>query len=257
MTIPLVTVNGRSVSIAEALQRSIVHNENFLDNTIDYALLRDHAGRHGISNSDEELQLAADELRYQRGLETVEKVNQWMRANHQTLLSLQEAIDGMLLRNKIRNSIPEAEVAAYYAEHQLELESVELYSIRVDSDDKARELLAQINEQGAGFQQLAVEHSLDSETKKNGGYAGKLTRGQMTGPIEAVVFKARVGQVVGPLKTDLGYNLFKVAAIHKPTLAESAENVRMTLFKNLLSRLRSEAEISYPVLEGAAMAPAV
>ena len=253
----LVTVDGRSVSMAEALQRSIVHNEDFIDNTVDYALLRNYASHRGIRNSDEELQLAADELRYQRGLEAVDKATQWMRANHQTLWSLQEAIDGMLLRNKIRNAISDTEVAAYYAEHQLELESVELYSIRVASEDTARELLAQINEQGASFLQLAFEHSQDAETKKNGGYAGTLTRGQMTGPIEAAVFKARVGQVVGPIKTEHGYNLFKVAAIHKPTLAESSDNIRMTLFKNLLAKLRAEAEISYPVLEDALMAQAV
>src|SRR5262245_26525826 len=107
----LMIVNGSSVSVAEALQRSIVHNEDFLEKTVDYALLRRYAAKHNISNSDEELQLAADELRYQRNLESVEKLNQWMGANHQTVYSLQEAIDGMLLRNKLRNSISDTEIA--------------------------------------------------------------------------------------------------------------------------------------------------
>lgn len=245
----LVTIDGRSVSIAEALQRSIVHNEDFLDKTIDYALLRNYAARHNISNSDEELQLAADELRYQRGLESVERLKQWMETNHQTLYSLQEAIDGMLLRNKIRNSMSDNEIAAYYAEHQLELESVELYSCRLDTEDKARELFAQINEDGADFHSIAMEHSQDAETRKRGGYAGDLKRAEVTGEIEAAVFKARPGQVIGPVKTDKGFNLFKVAAIHRPSLSESRDRIQMTLFQNLLAKLRSEAAVSYPVLE--------
>ena len=56
-----------------------------------------------------------------------------MRENHQTLLSLQNAVDLMLLRNKVRSAISDAEVQAHYAEHKLEYEAVDLYSLRVES----------------------------------------------------------------------------------------------------------------------------
>ena len=250
MTI-LATANGYSISVSDALRQSIVHDEDFLKNKVDALLLRSYAAKNNIANSDAELQLATDELRYQKGLETVDKVKQWMKTNHQSLLNLQNAIDHMLLRNKIRNAIPDNEIAAYYAEHQLEFHSVELYSCRLDTEDKARELLSQITEEGANFHVIAMEHSLDTETKHLGGYAGKLRRSQMTGAVEAAVLKAKPGQVIGPIKTDKGYNLFKVAAVHKPTLEEEKDNIRMTLFENLLAKLRSESSISYPVLEEA------
>ena len=245
----LATVNGESISVADRMRQAFVHDRDFLQDTIDAALLRQYARKNNIGNSDEELQLAADELRYQRGLESVEKLNQWMKNNHQTILSFQDEVDGMLLHNKVRNAIPHSEIEAYFAEHQLEFESVDLYSCRLDSQDKAREILAQINEEGANFHILTMEHSLDDDTKRLGGYVGRLTRGQMTGEVEAAVFKARPGEVVGPIKTEKGYNLFKVAAVHKASLEKAKENIQLTLFENLLTKLRSEAEVRYDALE--------
>jgi len=245
----LVIVNGEPLDSADALRRSIVHDEDFLKNSINTVLIRQYATKNGIVNTDQELQLAADELRYARGLESVEKVQQWMKANNQTVLSLQVAIDGMLLRNKVRNAIKDAEIEAYFAEHKLEFDAVELYSIRVDSLDKAKELLAQINDEGADFHTLAMKHSQDEQSKMLGGYVGALTRSGMTGEIEAAVFKAQPGKVIGPMKTDKGYNLFKVAAIHPATFEKAKDSIRLTLFEGLLAKLRAEAKITYPILE--------
>jgi ABC-type bacteriocin/lantibiotic exporter with double-glycine peptidase domain len=55
-----------------------------------------------------------DEVRHSRGLESADAGRQWMRENHQTLLSLQSSIDLMLLRNKVRGAIAEAEVQALH-----------------------------------------------------------------------------------------------------------------------------------------------
>jgi parvulin-like peptidyl-prolyl isomerase len=247
----LATVNGRSLDAAAALRRSIVHNEDFLRKSLELLLVREYADRKGIRNTDRELQLATDELRYQRDLESAEKTQQWLKANHQTLESIEHAVDGMLLRNKVRNSIPASEIEAYFAEHRLELDAVDLYSCRLDTEVQARELLAQINDEGANFHVVTMEHSKDEDTRHLGGYAGRLTRGQMIPEIEATVFAAQPGKVFGPVKTEKGYNLFKVAAIHKATLETQRDNIQMILFENHLAKLRAEASISYPILEGA------
>jgi parvulin-like peptidyl-prolyl isomerase len=245
----LATVNGESVTVTEGLRKAFISRNEFLQGIITSALIRQYAEKNKISNTDGELQLAADEWRYQRGLESVEKLNQWMKANHQTILSLQDEVDSILLHNKVRNAIPESEIEAYFAEHQLEFEAVELYSCRLDSAEKAKELLAQINEENANFHLLTMEHSLDDQTKQLGGYAGRLTRSNVTGEVEAAVFRARSGEIVGPIKTEKGYNLFKVAAVHKPSLEKEKENIRLILFQNLLTKLQSQANIRYNVLE--------
>jgi parvulin-like peptidyl-prolyl isomerase len=77
-----------------------------------------------------------------------------------------------------------------------------------------------------------------------GGFVGSVSRSDVTGEIEAAVFGAAPGTVVGPMKTEKGYNIFKVGATHKPAMDREADTVRNALFNELLARLRSEAKIS-------------
>lgn len=245
----LVKVNGESVDAAAAIRLSILHSAPFLRDTIRNAVIRQYAEKRNIRNSDAELQLAADELRYSRGLESVDSVEQWMRENHQTPLAIQEGIEAMLLNNKVRNAISDESMQAYYADHKLDFETAELYSIRLDSESKAKELLAQVNDEGANFHGLAMEHSQDENTRHMGGYVGRLTRAEMTGAVAAAVFAPRPAGVIGPVKTDQGWNLFKVTKIHKPTYDEAKDRLRVTLMEQLVTKLIGEAKIEYPVFE--------
>lgn len=247
----LVTVNRNSLDLLEALRYSIIHSddERFLNNRIDELLIRDYAAKNNITNSLEELQVAADEVRYEKGLESAEKLRQWMKSNHQTVLSLQNDINYRLLHNKVKGSIPDKEVEAYFAEHQLEYDRVELYSIRLDSMELAEELYAQITEEGKNFHLVAMQHSLDEESKPKAGYVGKVSRAEVSAEIEAAVFNAQLGEVIGPIKTEQGYNLFKVGAVYPANLEAEREDIRFQLFVNLLSRLRAEAKITYPIFE--------
>jgi parvulin-like peptidyl-prolyl isomerase len=253
---PLATVNGEPIEVTSALRHAFFHDQSFLADAVTNELIRQHAQRAGISNTDAELQLAVDEVRYSRGLTSADAGRQWLRETHQTLLSLQNAVDLMLLHNKVRAAIPQAEVAAHYAERRLEYEAVDLYSIRVDSQSKASELHSQINDDGASFHALAMEHSTDENSRHLGGYVGRLTRATMTGEVEAAVFGSRPPGVVGPIKTEQGWNLFKVTKIHRPTLAESESRIRVELMERLIAKLTAEAAITYPALQHETVATA-
>jgi len=248
-------INGEPIDVAAAVRLSILHNNTFLRDTVRAIVIRQYAEKQNIRNTDAELQLAADELRYSRGLEAVDAVQQWMREQHQTPLAIQDGIEAMLLHNKVRTAISEESMQAYYAEHKLEYEAAELYSIRVDSEGKAKELLAQLNE-GANFHATAMEHSQDENSRHLGGYVGRLTRSQMTGVVEAAVFAPRPAAVIGPVKTDQGWNLFKVTKIHKPTYDESKDRVRIALMEQLVEKLIAQAKIEYPVFQEQAVATA-
>lgn len=245
-----ITVNGESIDIREAIRLSFLHDDdNFVQNTIEFMLVNQGAEKAGITNTDEQLQLAVDELRYQRGLESAEAARQWISESRLDLISIQNGVNNMLLRNKLRNSIPESDIEAYFAEHQLEFDKVELYSIRVDTEELAQELFAQITEEDENFYLLAMEHSQDEETRPMAGYVGKLTRSGMTGEIEAAVFKAGQGEVVGPIETEKGFNLFLVKDIHKASLEKEKEGIQMILFNQMLNKLHTEADIEYPVFK--------
>ncbi len=71
----------------------------------------------------------------------------------------------------------------------------------------------------------------------------------MSAEIEAAVFNAQPGQVINPIETEKGYNLFKVSAVYPANLVEEKDNIQFLLFEQLLARLRAEAKITYPIFE--------
>jgi parvulin-like peptidyl-prolyl isomerase len=248
-TIPLMTINGHPYPVKEALRRSMYQSENkFTDDCIAEILIREYALKKGISNSAEELQVAMEEMRYQKSLESKEKFQHWMNSNGQNLLSIQNELDYKLLQNKVKASIPYESLETYFAEFQLEYDRAELYSIRVETQAKAEELLARIEEEEESFYLMAIEHSEDEKSKLKAGYIGKVARSEVTAEIEAAVFVAQPGDVVGPVKTEKGFNLFRVAAIYPATLAAEEDAIRDKLFKELLAKLRAKAAIDYPLL---------
>jgi parvulin-like peptidyl-prolyl isomerase len=247
--IPLMTINGCPYLVKEALRRSMYQSENkFIDVCIAEMLIREYAIKNEITNNVEELQVAVEEMRYKRGLESKEKFLHWMKSNGQNLLSIQNELEYQLLRNIVRSEIQHEEVETYFAEHQLEFDRVELYSIRVSTQAKAEELLAKVEEEGENFHLLAMEYSEDEVSKLKAGYIGKVARSEVTAAIEAAVFVAQPGDVVGPVKTDKGFNLFKVAALYPATIEAEEDGIRDKLFKDLEAKLRSEAKIDYPLL---------
>ncbi|MEX0737690.1 MAG: peptidylprolyl isomerase [Bacteroidota bacterium] len=75
--------------------------------------------------------------------------------------------------------------------------------------EKARSLLQQVRD-GADFAALALEHSQDVSNKAQGGELGWTGRGGWVAPFERAAFGARVGDVVGPVRTQFGWHLIKV-----------------------------------------------
>ena len=84
--------------------------------------------------------------------------------------------------------------------------------ILVPTQDKALELKAQIENDGASFADLAKEHS-QCPSGKEGGSLGEFGQGRMVPEFDAVVFSdLPVGQVSEPIKTQFGYHLIQVHA---------------------------------------------
>jgi len=77
------------------------------------------------------------------------------------------------------------------------------------ADEDACNKLKQKIADGADFAELAKEHSTCSSGKK-GGDLGEFSPGQMVREFDDVVFKADVGAVHGPVKTEFGYHLIEI-----------------------------------------------
>lgn len=104
------------------------------------------------------------------------------------------------------------EVRAFYDNNKdkmLQPESVNASHILVDSEEKAKELLEEINSGKVTFEEAAKNNS-SCPSSQNGGNLGEFGKGQMVPEFDSAVFAMNVGEVSGPVKTQFGYHLIKL-----------------------------------------------
>jgi parvulin-like peptidyl-prolyl isomerase len=244
------TVNGHEISVSQAMRQALLDGSAspFLTALVDRELVRQYAATEGLTVSDEELQRAADEMRYDRGLQDGARAMAWLGAHGQTIESMQDQIEAFLLRNKAIASIAARDVESYYHSHVGGLEYVVLFSIRAATEADALALRARIDA-GEPFPVVAATASRDPTTSTSGGLVGRVRRAELSPEIAEVAFTAEPGQVVGPMPTDKGYNLLLVADRRIPSFDDEAVGIRLWLFDALIARLRAAADIRYPSLD--------
>lgn len=119
------------------------------------------------------------------------------------------------LRGEIEKQakVTEADAKAYYDSHPEEFkgqEEIKASHILVKTEAEAKGILEKIKK-GAAFDKLARQFSMDPGSKGNGGDLGYFRKGQMVPEFEQAVMGLKAGEVGGPIKTQYGYHLIKVA----------------------------------------------
>lgn len=171
----------------------------------------------------------------------------WERFRDQIMT---QKLVGVEVRSRV--SVSPGEVADYYKEHPDQFsqgDRVHLQQIlirtttRSDSEAKtfAQSLAAKIKN-GESFEELAKTYSEGAEAKE-GGDMGWIEKGQFLGDIDSKIFAAQTGQVTDPVKSTLGYHLFKVVEREEHTLrpiADVRSDIQDMIFKmKLRDRLES------------------
>ena len=118
-------------------------------------------------------------------------------------------------------------------------ETVSAKHILVDSEDVCNEILAQIQNGEKTFEDAAKESST-CPSGQQGGDLGEFGRGQMVKEFEEAAFAAEIGAIVGPVQTQLGFQLINVEAqSDAETLAFDV--VKEQIKKNLLQQKQQQA----------------
>lgn len=246
-------VNGEKIDLSDILRLAKLTGQlQFIQDAIDDALIRQAAQQRNITVSDDELQQAADDFRITHDLHTAEATENWLAEKHLTFEAWEQLIERNLVRRKMREALTTGKIEQHFAENRLSFDSAAISRLAVKDEDVARELRAQIVEDGADFHALARQYSIDAQTKPAGGYSGRVGRASMEAAIESAVFGAQAGKVVGPIKTDDGWQLIKVESLHPATLDDSLrETIESLIFDEWLSERRRKARVSIPLLEEA------
>ncbi|HEY7214780.1 MAG TPA: SurA N-terminal domain-containing protein [Thermoanaerobaculia bacterium] len=190
-------------------------------------------------------------------------------------------VDGSRLADQVQ--ISDADLQSWYDAHKAELTREEQVQARhilvMTSDKRTDEQARQRSEEakrrlagGADFAAVAREISEDPASKDKGGDLGWFGRSGYAPELVNAAFSAQPGQLIGPLKTGVGYELLEVTGKRPggtPPFAQMKEQIRIRLSyekarklaetraKDLADRLAKDKPRSAEALRALAQPPGV
>lgn len=127
--------------------------------------------------------------------------------------------------------VTRAEIEAYYRENREQFATPESRDLRVVlTKSRSRALRARAAVlAGRSWSSVAKRYSIDEASKNRDGKLVGVTEGQQERALDRAVFKARRGQIRGPVRTQFGYYVFKVIRITPPvqqTLKQATPTIK-------------------------------
>jgi putative peptide maturation system protein len=244
-------LNNESISLEEVLKFAKWRGlSDLIEQAIEIVLIRQATSERGITVTDDEIQQEADNFRAERDLHDASTTEEWLATNHLSFVEWEAQLENEILRRKLRQTLTLGKVEQYFTEHRLSFDAAAISRLVVKTEDVARELRAQIVEDGLDFYALARQHTIDATSRPSGGYFGVVRRMEMEADLEGAVFGAEPGTTVGPIKTDNGWELIKLEELHRGKLDEvTRQNIETILFNDWLTERRQKARIKVPLLD--------
>jgi foldase protein PrsA len=165
----------------------------------------------------------------------------------QTDIFLRVKLD--LLSNKIRDKVTkgkdkvtDAQIEAYYKRNKQRFSQPERRNVQVIlAKTAARARAAKRAIQGGQpWAKTAKTFSVDATSKRQGGRLTNVIPGQQEQAFSNAMFKAKRGQLVGPVKTQFGYYVFRVTKVI-PSEQQPLSRVRETIKALLASQNQQKA----------------
>lgn len=222
----LATVNGDPITLADFQERfaraglkpekeaELQVKEEFLNRLIERKMMLREAQRRRIKVGLPELNKRIEAMRSEPGKDVKETLGgmgidyeKWKSDIWEDVM-----IEKLIARDVIRSvRVSASEVRRYYNENPQEFERPEQVRVRqivVVSEDEARKVLDQLQNEKADFATLARQKSTAPEAEE-GGNLGYFAMGEMPGEFN-VVFGLPKGGVSGVVKSPYGFHIFKL-----------------------------------------------
>ncbi|RZI42848.1 peptidylprolyl isomerase [Herbaspirillum sp. HC18] len=195
------------------------------------------AKKHGVKVSPEDIQERADNFRRVQGLHRAADMNNYLNAMGVTLDEFEAFVTDSLYQEKMMAEVcDDKAVEKYFKLNSPRFDSIEVSHILLDAEGKAKEMISYLRDDPDSFEDMAREHSI-ADTREQGGLIGTVLRGSLKTDIEAKVFNAQAGDLLGPFPSaDRSFfEIFKVNAKHPAVLDdETAAEVRRRLREDWL-----------------------
>jgi len=243
----VVKIDGGAIDLAELVRTLKLTGqfEALLEQFVRDRLAVLGAKKAGIQVSEAEIQERADQFRRVRGLHRASDTNKYLDAMRITLDEFEAFITASLYQEKmIRKVCDDQAVQGYFKLNSPKFDSIEVSHIVVDSEPKAKEMVAVLRDDPDSFDEMAREHSI-AETRDRGGLIGKVLRGSLRPDLESKVFNAAAGDLLGPFASGdrTVFEIFRVNATHPARLDDDTATEVRRLLKEDWLRVRAQEHV--------------
>lgn len=244
----VVKIDGHAIDLDEFMRtlKLTGQYQGLLDQFVRDRLAALAAKKAGIQLTEAEIQERADQFRRVRGLHRASDTNKYLDAMRISLDEFEAFITDSLYQEKMMSKVcSEQAVQGYFKLNSPRFDSIEVSHIVFDSEGRAKEMIAVLREEPARFEVMAREYSI-ADTRERGGLIGKVLRGSLRSDVEAKVFNAAAGDLLGPFASAerTTFEIFRVNAKHPARLDDdTATEVRRLLREEWLRARAQERAI--------------
>lgn len=227
-------------------------------------LIIQEAGKRGIEADQEQVEQDLEYIREQRNQQEEDGYQKFLEENgfNEEFLKQEWKTQNLYfqLKNDVTSEVKvsEEDCQAYYEENASVFEhpaGKEVYHILVQDQDKADEVLAQLDK-GESFAEMASQYSIDSGSKTRGGDVGVVNEDtNFVEPFKEAALKLPPGELLtAPVKSEFGYHIIKAgqqldegvwpfSKVKADIKAALLKNKQDEVFNQFLEDLHANAEI--------------
>jgi foldase protein PrsA len=215
---------------------------------ISFEWIEREAKEQGVSVSEEEVKKSFEEQKKQSFPKEAD-YEKFLEQSGQTNEDVMMRVRLDALSNKIRDkvtkgkdAVSDQQIKEYYDKNKAQFaqpERRDLHIVLTKTKAKAEEAKAAL-ENGEPFKQVAKEYSIDDASKAQGGKLPAVAEGQQEKAFDTAIFGADKGKIVGPVKTQFGFYVFKVDKVNAAS-QQTLEQAKATIKQVLASQNQQKA----------------
>jgi foldase protein PrsA len=223
-------------------------NQTTMQFLISSQWLLQEAAKRKIVASDSEVRTTFEQQKKQSFPKEAD-YQKFLTTSGQTEADLLFRIKQTVLINKLQQSIvknkgtvTDAQIADYYNKNKARFAQPETRDLQVVlAKTKAAATAAKkAIQSGTPWAKVAKKYSQDTASKSQGGTLPGVTKGQQEKSFDAAIFSAAKGKLLGPIKTQFGFYVFRVNKIN-PAKQQGLAQVKATIKSLLQSQGQQKA----------------
>ena len=254
----------------ELLQKMEQIKKDILNQIIEDKLVLSRAKELGIKVAESEINERLDYIK--NGFSSEDDFYKTLETQGVTIANLKDRYRDQIMMKKLvdyevksKISVLPSETNDYYEKHKDQFRENDKYRVKnilIKAKDEVSFELARVEieniynklKEGENFDDLARQYSQGPNAEK-GGDMGYIEQGQMLEVLDKAIFKLKPGEFSEPVKSEIGYHVFKTEDIKygkQASLEDVQKNLQLIIFQDKfkaqvnewLSNLKKKAYIS-------------